>query len=137
MDIPFGMMSGMFRRKAELKARLVQQEAEYSHVPTVTVADANGRSGSQVLLDVREQKEWDAGHAPGAIHVRLGDLSLDSVPKADSILCICRSGHRSAQATYVLLATNLTAFNVDGGMNAWAAAGLPVVRDDGSPGQVI
>jgi rhodanese-related sulfurtransferase len=53
------------------------------------------------------------------------------------IVCVCRSGRRSAQATAELLQMGFDAVNLAGGMQAWADHGLPVVRDDGSPGQVV
>ena len=53
------------------------------------------------------------------------------------IACICRSGVRSAKAAAELVQMGFNAVNVAGGMRDWAAQGLPVVRDDGSPGEVI
>ena len=53
------------------------------------------------------------------------------------IVCICRSGARSGRATESLLSWGFEAANVAGGMKAWAEQGLPVVRDDGTPGVVI
>ena len=49
---------------------------------------------------------------------------------------MCRSGARSAEAAKVLAAAGIEVRNVVGGMSSWVAAGLPVVRDDGSPGAV-
>ena len=51
-----------------------------------------------VLLDVREDDEWTAGHAPAARHVPMSQLTarLDEVPPADPLYVICRSGARSA-----------------------------------------
>ena len=52
------------------------------------------------LLDVREDDEWTAGHAPEAVHVRLGDLGarLGELPQDRELYVICRSGNRSAYA---------------------------------------
>ncbi|TNC17967.1 rhodanese-like domain-containing protein [Georgenia sp. 311] len=85
------------------------------------------------VLDVREQDEWDAGHAPGALHVPLGELParLEELPEED-LLVVCRSGGRSARATAWLNHHGFTARNLVGGMREWHAAGLPMVRDDGS-----
>jgi rhodanese-related sulfurtransferase len=52
-------------------------------------------------------------------------------------VCVCRSGARSARATESLLEWGFEATNMAGGMKAWAEAGLSVVREDGSPGEVI
>ena len=105
-------------------------------IPEVGVRDA-AASGA-LLLDVREPEEWQAGHAPGAVHVPLGDLPyrVDELPAGVPILCICRSGNRSARATAWLRAHGRDATNTAGGMAAWATAGLPLVDDVGRPGVV-
>jgi rhodanese-related sulfurtransferase len=53
------------------------------------------------------------------------------------IVCVCRSGSRSKRATAELVQMGFDAVNMAGGMRAWVAQGLPVVRDDGSPGEII
>lgn len=92
-----------------------------------------------VLLDVREDDEWAAGHAPQARHVPLGHLAelLRTLSPDGVFVVVCRSGSRSARAQAELAQGGLKAINLDGGMRAWSDAGLPVVRDDGSPGSVI
>ena len=89
------------------------------------------------LLDVREADEWAAGHAPEAVHVPLSQLSLDTIPPGSPLLVVCHVGGRSARATAALRNAGIDAANVVGGMAAWERAGLPVVTDDGAPGQVI
>jgi rhodanese-related sulfurtransferase len=91
---------------------------------------------SVLLLDVREETEWDSGHAPQAVHVPLGDLDASTVPHDRPVIAVCRSGNRSRHAAQSLLAAGVDVRNLAGGMTAWAAAGLPVVRADGSPGDV-
>jgi rhodanese-related sulfurtransferase len=95
--------------------------------------------GGAVLLDVREPEEWEAGHAPGARHIPLGQLPdlMGDLGRADPIVVICRSGARSALATEWLMTAGFEAANLVGGMQAWAQAGLTVETDDGGPGQVI
>lgn len=90
-----------------------------------------------VLLDVREDDEWVAGHAPGAVQVPLASVS-DAASRfgGQQVVTVCRSGARSAEAAKVLAAAGIEVRNVVGGMSSWVAAGLPVVRDDGSPGAV-
>ena len=92
-----------------------------------------------LLLDVREPDEWDAGHAPGASLLPMGqvrgrqqDLSRDR-----RIVVVCRSGGRSAAVTESLLASGFDAVNLAGGMCAWTAAGLPVVVDPQTAGLVV
>ena len=106
-------------------------------VPTVDVGTANGRGGAIVLLDVREDDEWAAGHAPGAVHVPLGTLQQDSVAADATVYCICRSGGRSGKAAEALRGAGIQAHNVVGGMQAWALAGHPIEAGDGTAGSVI
>lgn len=95
------------------------------------------QKGGAVLVDVREDDEWTAGHAPHAVHIPLGKLSESSGSFGGrQVLTVCRSGNRSARAAKVLTAAGVETRNVAGGMSLWARGGLPVVRDDGSPGIV-
>ena len=99
------------------------------------VAELQGRGA--VLVGVREDDEWTAGHAPDAVHVPLGRVGEAASRFAGhQILTVCRSGARSGRAAKTLAAAGVDVHNVAGGMSAWAAAGLPVVRDDGSSGRV-
>jgi rhodanese-related sulfurtransferase len=86
----------------------------------------------RALLDVREDNEWAAGHAPGAVHIPMSEIPqrLDDLPEAGQLYVICRSGGRSAKVTAYLNANGWDAVNVGGGMNGWAATGRPVVSDD-------
>jgi rhodanese-related sulfurtransferase len=94
--------------------------------------------GGAVLLDVREPEEWEAGHAPGARHVPLGLLPdrMGEFERSEPIVVVCRSGHRSGLATEWLTTAGFDAANLVGGMQAWAAALLPVVTDGSGPGRV-
>ena len=105
-------------------------------IAATTPAEAHNRSDGHALIDVRQAPEWAAGHAPGAVHIPLDELRPDRLPAAERLLCICRSGARSSRAVVALRNAGYDAVNVDGGMNAWHASGLPVVRDDGHPGTV-
>ncbi|QWC84264.1 rhodanese-like domain-containing protein [Nocardioidaceae bacterium] len=78
------------------------------------------------LLDVREQHEWDAGHAPGAVHMPASRFDVSQLP-SDRVLVICRSGNRSGQVVQALTPVGFDVVNVAGGMLAWADAGLPMV----------
>lgn len=87
------------------------------------------------LLDVREVEEWMAGHAPDAVHVPLGAIERAELP-AGPILTICRSGARSEKAAVALMAKGRDVTNIEGGMQAWRDAGLPVVTSDGKAGRI-
>lgn len=86
------------------------------------------------LLDVREQDEWNLGHAPHASHIPLGDLPsrLTELPEQRPLHVICRSGGRSGRAVAFLRANGVDAVNVSGGMLAWQAAGRPMTSGEGS-----
>ena len=83
-----------------------------------------------ILLDVREDDEFKAGHIPGAEWIPLGQLSsrLDELPKDKTIVAVCRSGNRSGQATELLRQNGFDAHNMQGGMNSWVQAGLDVEK---------
>ena len=104
----------------------------------VTVTDAHERRDDVVFLDVREQLEWDAGHIEGAVHVPMGQLRdrLDEVPADRAVVAVCRSGNRSGVVTQALRGVGYDVVNMAGGMQAWAAAGLPFSATDGSPPRV-
>ena len=100
-------------------------------VPEVLAADL---PAGVYLLDVREDDEWTAGHAPDAVHIRLGDLAAraDELPRDRELYIICRSGTRSAYAAQGLLGGGLNAINVADGMTGWAVAGRPMISEDGA-----
>jgi rhodanese-related sulfurtransferase len=96
-------------------------------------------AGDAVLLDVREQHEWDAGHAPQARHLAMSELAgrVSEIPVDVAVICVCHVGGRSAAVAAALNRAGFQALNLSGGMAAWQADGLPVVNDAGSPGDVI
>jgi rhodanese-related sulfurtransferase len=94
--------------------------------------------GGAILLDVREPHEWDAGHAPLARHVPLGQLPqrVDEIPTDRPVVVVCRSGNRSARAAALLARNGREAANLVGGMHDWSRAGLPIVATGGRAGRV-
>ena len=82
-----------------------------------------------VLLDVREDDEWAAGHAPQATHMAMSRLNAEYelLPTGRQIVCVCHVGARSAAVADALRRAGWDAVNLAGGMEAWEAAGLPVV----------
>jgi rhodanese-related sulfurtransferase len=97
-------------------------------VPAIGVNDL---PPGAVLLDVREDDEWTAGHAPEARHLPMSQIAgrLGEVPAADPLYVICRSGGRSARVVAFLSQQGVPAVNVAGGMQSWAAAGRPLVAE--------
>jgi len=86
------------------------------------------------LVDVREPDEWTAGHAPGAMHIPLGQLGAryTEIPQEGPVYVICRAGSRSNQAALALAGAGWNVVNVSDGMTGWAAAGRPMTNEDGS-----
>jgi rhodanese-related sulfurtransferase len=91
------------------------------------------------LLDVREDDEWAAGHAPEAVHVVMGTVPdrMGEIPDDRTVVCICRVGGRSGAVASALADAGYDVRNLDGGMLAWEAAGYPVVGETGDAGRVI
>jgi rhodanese-related sulfurtransferase len=92
------------------------------------------------LLDVREPDEWSAGHAPGARHIPMMEIParLAELPTERDVAVICRSGGRSGQVVAYLMGNGWdNVRNVEGGMQDWAAAGRPLVSEDGRPARVL
>ncbi len=90
-------------------------------------ADARLKSGA-VLIDVREQDEWDAVHVPSATLIPLSEFQTryTEMPKEKEIVLICAGGIRSAQAAQFAAQNGYTVVNLEGGIKAWMADGLPV-----------
>ncbi|MEU8618233.1 rhodanese-like domain-containing protein [Streptomyces sp. NPDC048623] len=112
----------------------------FAPLPSV---DAASVPAGALLLDVREDDEWAAGHVEGALHVpmsgfvaRFGEVTA-AMAEAGQAFVVCRVGGRSAQVTQYLVGQGFDAVNVDGGMLAWEGAGRPMVTDDGSPAYVL
>jgi rhodanese-related sulfurtransferase len=98
-------------------------------VPEIDVDElAQRREAGQVVLDVRNQDEYDEVHVPGVILIPLGELveRVDEVPTDGPLPVICRSGARSMQAAEYLRQQGIDAMNVVGGTLAWVDAGFPV-----------
>ena len=87
-----------------------------------------------LLVDVREESEWAAGHAAGAVHMGRGVIERDIerlVPDpATRLLLYCGGGYRSALAAENLQRMGYrNVLSVAGGWRAWTTAGLPTTRD--------
>ena len=105
-------------------------------VPTVPAAEV---PVDAVVLDVREDDEWVAGHIEGATHIAMGDVParLDELPEAGPLYVTCRGGGRSARVAAWLNQNGYDAVNVGGGMGEWQAAGRPMVSETGRPPTVV
>ncbi len=112
--------------------KLVQQAKE--EVTECTVQDVKqrlDRNEAFHLVDVREDREWDAGHLPGAIHLAKGIIERDvekMIPDtAAPIVLYCGGGFRSALAAKNLQEMGYSnVISMDGGFSGWKNAGYPL-----------
>jgi rhodanese-related sulfurtransferase len=108
----------------DAKSRVKEVNIEgYRHLPPENL----------VLIDVREDNEWAAGHAAGAIHLGKGiierDIETEIPDKSTTLVLYCGGGYRSALAADALQKMGYTeAVSLDGGWRAWVDAGLPVEK---------
>ena len=103
-----------------------------SHLAPQDFAAAAGRPGT-VVLDVRTAQEFAAGHLPGAVNADVESpgfaAALDGLDPAASYAVYCHSGRRSGIALDEMSQAGFTdAYDLAGGISAWAAAGGQVVR---------
>lgn len=84
-----------------------------------------------LLVDVRTVAEFNEGHIEGAINIPVEELDqrLDELPQDETIVVYCRSGNRSADAADMLDEAGYSSvYDIDGGVIAWSADNLPLVR---------
>lgn len=108
-------------------------------VPQAAIGDVPaGFDDNVVLLDVREDDEWQRGHAPGARHIPMGDVParIAEIDTEAQLFVVCHSGGRSQRVAAYLARNGYEPVNVAGGMLAWAEAGRPVVNAGGGAGTV-
>jgi rhodanese-related sulfurtransferase len=91
------------------------------------------RDSDAQLVDVREPYEHEAGRIGGSLHIELERLPGEAaaLERERPLLFYCRSGNRSALAAQAFAASGYDASNLDGGLEAWVAAGLPIEPSDG------
>lgn len=110
-------------------------------VPAVDAEEAATRvAAGALLVDVREQAEWDQARIPGAVHRPLAAINdwYSELPTDRDVVVQCHTGSRSAQVVKALTsqAGMENVWNLSGGIVAWANAGQPVDYDppaDGDP----
>ncbi len=108
-----------------------------TRIREVTVDETRQRmqSDNEVrLIDVREDNEWEAGHAAGSSHLGKGiierDIEVEVPDKATEVILYCGGGYRSALAADVLQQMGYqNVFSLAGGWKAWKDSGAPVSKD--------
>ena len=109
-------------------------------IPTASVSGVPDPLPEGLLvLDVREDDEWQAGHVAGSLHIPLMELGnrYGELPDAEQTLVVCRVGNRSAYAAGFLIQQGIEAVNLEGGLVEWYAAGRPLVTDEDHPATVL
>jgi rhodanese-related sulfurtransferase len=106
--------------------------AEFDLVPERVKELVEG--GEAQLVDVREDYEWEAGRIAGALHIGLEQLPgrAAEIDKDRPVIFQCRVGNRSAFAMEAFRNGGYDAYNLAGGIQAWADAGLPLEPEDGT-----
>ena len=108
------VLTGCGGRKVRNTYRQITQEAAKSMMDTQDV----------IILDVREQDEFNAGHIPGAVLLPVGTITADTasavIPELDSVVLVyCRSGNRSKTASATLAELGYTGIFEFGGITTW------------------
>lgn len=103
-----------------------------SRIRQITIEEYSS-VGEHILIDTREESEWQAGHAEGAIHLSKGIIERDietHVPdKSTTLVLYCGGGFRSALVADALQKMGYkNPISLDGGWRAWTQAGRPVKK---------
>ncbi len=106
-------------------------KARIAEISAGEVGDAITAGSELALIDTREESEWHAAHAAGAIHMGKGVIERDiesAIPDTGAkIVLYCGGGYRSALAADALRKMGYrNVYSLAGGWRAWQAAGLPV-----------
>lgn len=99
------------------------------NVPQVDVQTAHDRmQNGTTMVDVREDDEWARARIPGTLHIPLSRFMdhLKDIPQDQPVMIHCAVGARSAQVAAWLNQNGYDATNVAGGIQSWAAEGLPL-----------
>ncbi len=115
----------------------MRPRAEFKKSTSLSISACAPAGEPHVLIDTRENDEWAAGHAAGAVHLGKGIIERDieaQVPRKDAKLVLyCGGGYRSALAADALRQMGYTnAISLDGGWRAYQASGLPLEKVDPS-----
>ena len=101
--------------------------------------EASQRIGRATFVDVREDYEYAAGHVTGAINVPIGRIKtrIEEIPRDLPVIVTCQIGQRSALVADFLRQSGFDAHNLEGGLETWTAAGLPLEASGADGGRVI
>jgi rhodanese-related sulfurtransferase len=106
-----------------------------SRVKEISIAELQQSTETYLLIDVREDREWQSGHLPNAVHIGKGvierDIETAVTDKNTTIVLYCGGGFRSALAGDMLQLMGYSdVLSLAGGYTAWVNAGLPLVKPE-------
>ena len=132
--ITVALISGCGQQATPAPAASTNSEIDLATLPALldpaTVNQLRDRA-DVLLIDVREQTEYNEGHIPGITLIPMGEIPgrLAEIPKDKTVVVTCRSGNRSSQVASYLQQQGFTNIHdLQGGIVAWQQAGLPVER---------
>lgn len=105
-------------------------EGKYADV-TVSEGKQMIDSGDIFILDVRTKEEYDTGHIKGSILIPLQEIEkrYNEIPRDRKILVYCKTGHRSTQASEILVKNGFKQiYNMKGGITEWTKAGYEIIK---------
>jgi hydroxyacylglutathione hydrolase len=115
-----------------------EDRRDVASIDRITVPELHEQADHVQILDVREQREWDAGHIPESVHVPYHDIHVlpDELDPGRPMAAICGSGERSAVAASLLqrFGGGKVLHVVDGGVPLWKREGWPI--EQGRTGRV-
>ncbi len=114
----------------EFEELVAQIKPRIKEVSIDEVIDMQKSGGNFLLIDVREDHEWQEGHVPGAIHIGRGIIERDIISKEPDkqrqIVLYCGGGYRSAMSADNLQKMGyVNILSMAGGMRGWRERGLP------------
>jgi rhodanese-related sulfurtransferase len=109
----------------------------WGHQPGATMSAgeaAQAAEGGAQLLDIGKPSDWFAGHVPHArlVEPELLDMEFGSLAKDKQVIVVARDAEIGAASAMMLHGHGFNVCSVDGGVSAWKAAGLPLVKADGT-----
>jgi hydroxyacylglutathione hydrolase len=126
--IGFDNVAGYLQGGMEALRERPELVKQIDRITAVALAEQRHSAEQPVVLDVRSEKEWAAGHIRGSRNLPLNHLRerLAEIPADRPVVVHCEGGYRSAIAASVLAGAGRTqVMDLVGGFKAWAASKLP------------
>lgn len=89
------------------------------------------------IVDVRREADWAQGHIEGSDQVAPGNVNSHAIGRADAVVVVDATGHRSKRAAKKLAGEGYVVYHLTGGLAAWHDAGLPLASTNGGRPKVV